>query len=197
LKAYYYLFIFLVVLMGNSFAQETTLEQFNNNRNVLNHQAMLTLGGWAMANIIGNSALYFNSDAGHRKPFYQMNAAWNVVNLAIAGFGYYGSIHPDTNLTLFESLREQSNLENILLFNAGLDIGYIMTGFFLIEKSKTSDKHQARWKGYGQSLTLQGGFLFVFDAVVFYLQNRNHKLAADLLAGVHLNPHGLGLTFYF
>ena len=197
MKTYHYLFIFLVALVGISFAQEITLEQFNNNRNVLNRQAMLTLGGWAVANIIGNSALYLNTDAGHRKYFYQMNAVWNVVNLAIAGFGYYGSIHPDTNLTLFESLREQSNLENILLFNAGLDIGYIMTGFFLIEKSKSSDKHQARWKGYGQSLILQGGFLFVFDVVVFYLQNRNHKLAADLLAGIHLNPYGLGLTFYF
>ena len=197
MKTYQYLFIFLVALVGTSFAQEITLEQFNNNRNVLNRQAMLTLGGWAMANIMGNSALYLNANAGHRKYFYQMNAAWNAINLAIAGFGYYGSIHPDTNLTLFESLREQSNLENILLFNAGLDIGYIMTGFFLIEKSKTSDKHQARWKGYGQSLILQGGFLFVFDVVVFYLQNRNHKLAADLLAGIHLNPHGLGLTFHF
>lgn len=188
---------FVLLLCGFVYAQEFNLDQFNSNRNGLNTKAMLTLGGWAVANIAANSVLYANASKGDRKYFYQMNAAWNVVNLAIAGFGYYGALNPDTTLSLYESMREQSNIENILLFNAGLDVSYMMTGLYLIEKSKNSEKHKNRYKGYGQSLILQGGFLFIFDSVVFYLQNQNHKMAADLFSNIYIHSQGVGLTINF
>lgn len=105
--------IFSLGLLGFIYAQETTLDHFNTSRNNVNARAMLTLGGWAVANIAVNSVLYARASNGDRKYFYQMNAAWNVINLSIAGFGYYDATHSDTSLTLYESIKEQSNLENI------------------------------------------------------------------------------------
>lgn len=72
-----------------------------------------------------------------------------------------------------------------------------MTGFYLMEKSKTSSKSKNRFKGYGQSLILQGGFLFLFDTIVFYLHNQNHKLVADLLSNLQIHRQGVGWSIHF
>lgn len=57
------------------------------------------------------------------------------------------------------------------LINGGLDLLYIGTGFALknITTSKEKTKHQLT--GYGNSLILQGGFLLVFDAVMYFIQD--------------------------
>ena len=177
------------------YASENDLNEFNEKRNQINKNAMLTLGSWAIGNIALNSAL-IRSGERDRKYFYQMNIAWNTVNLAIAGFGLYGALHPNMNLTLFESIKQQSNIEKILLFNAGLDVGYMMTGFYLIEKSKNSTKCEYRLKGYGKSLLLQGGFLFLFDLTVYFIHTGNHELMQKLLSHVIINNSSIGFAFY-
>ena len=149
-----------------------------------------------MGNMAVNGALYRSGEK-DRKYFYQMNIAWNAINLAIAGFVLYGALNPDTTLTLFESIQQQSNIEKILLFNAGLDVGYIMTGFYLKERAKNSLKHHNRLKGYGNSLVLQGGFLFLFDLTAYFIQAGNHELMKKLLDHVTIAPATIGLTFTF
>jgi len=82
-----------------------------------------------------NSVLYFTSDE-DIPHFYQMNALWNVVNLGIAGLGYWGSVRAAPSEDLF--------------------------------------------RGYGQSL-LQGGFLLVFDLVMYAIQRGSRNLIEPLL----------------
>ncbi len=188
--------IALVLFLQHAYSQTTDLDQFNHNRNQINKYAMITLGSWAVGNMAINGALYGSGEK-DRKYCYQMNIAWNTINLAIAGFGLYGALNPDTTLTLFESIQQQSNIEKILLFNAGLDVGYIMTGFYLMEKSKNSAKHEHRLKGYGKSLVLQGGFLFLFDLTVYFIQAGNHELMKKLFDQVTIAPDTIGLTLNF
>lgn len=197
MKTYIYLIFWFALFASPVLSQEFSLDQFNANRNQINATAMLTLGGWAISNIAVNTAFYAGAKEDEHKYFYQMNAAWNVINLAIAGFGYYGSTNPDGGLSLYASLQEQAAIEKILLFNAGLDVAYIMTGFYLIERSKNSAKYSNQLKGYGKSLILQGGFLFAFDLVVYYLQHQNHKLAANLLSNMYFKGNEFGIAFYF
>jgi len=196
MKKILFTIIAFVLLMDYVYSQTTDLDQFNHNRNQINKYAMITLGSWAVGNMVLNGELYRSGEK-DRKYFYQMNIAWNTVNLAIAGFGLYGALNPDRTLTLLESIQQQSNIEKILLFNAGLDVGYIMTGFYLKERAKNTLKHQDRFKGYGNSLVLQGGFLLLFDLTVYFIQAGNHELMKKLLDNVTLAPGVIGLTIHF
>jgi hypothetical protein len=100
----------LIFMLGNAVSQTTELTNFNIYRNQVNQTVMLTLGGWALGNITIGTVLYYRPSSS-TKYFHQLNLAWNLVNLGIAGFGYYSSIDPDTALTIAQSLQEQSTIE--------------------------------------------------------------------------------------
>lgn len=147
------------------------LMEINRDRLALNTGGMAVLGGWAVSNLlIGTVGMV--KTGGSVRYFHQMNAAWNTVNLAIAGFGYYGLKNQSLNLSLAETITEFHSFEKILLFNAGLDVGYMALGAYLWERGLRKDSE--RLTGYGQSLILQGGFLFSFD-VILYLLNRSQS----------------------
>jgi hypothetical protein len=161
-------------------AGSITVEDLDQRRNKINKAGMLVLGSWAAANIGLNSVLYFTSDEDIRY-FYQMNALWNVVNLGIAGLGYWGSVRAAPSEDLFSAVDAQYGIEKALLFNAGLDTGYMMAGLFLMQYAENTNKNPAMFRGYGQSLLLQGGFLLVFDLVMYAIQRGNRDLLEPLL----------------
>lgn len=71
-------------------------------------------------------------------------------------------------------------MQNFLLLNAGLDVAYIATGFYLKERAKNSSSPE-RLRGYGNSLLLQGGFLLAFDIAFYFIHQNN--------ADINLYPH--------
>ena len=117
-----------------------------------------------------------------------MNVFWNLVNLGIAGVGYYGAVTGATDLDMANTLVEQRKIEKILLFNAGLDVAYVTAGFLLRERAKVKTEKFDQFTGSGNSLILQGGFLFVFDLVMHQV-HANH--AGELLQNVQVST-GLG-----
>ncbi|MCB0846751.1 MAG: hypothetical protein KDE26_26060, partial [Bacteroidetes bacterium] len=95
-----------------------------------------------------------------------------------------------------KTVKAQNQIEKILLFNAGLDLAYIASGAYLIERSKTNPANAGRaeqFNGYGQSLILQGGFLFVFDLTAFLIHQRNGNLRLRPL----VSGQGMGMGFRF
>lgn len=132
----------------------------------MNRTGMWVLGGWAATNIMAGSILSFQSN-GSNKYFHLMNAGWNLVNLSIAGAALL-SANPDLTSQL-DFINHQHGLEKAYLFNAGLDVGYMMSGLFLMEKAKNSAKSADMLKGFGQSVLIQGAFLFIFDLVMYFL----------------------------
>jgi len=189
------IFTILFLTFGLTLAGENDLASFNEARNTLNKNGMLVLGSWALANIATGGIQTFQEE-GSRKFFYQMNAAWNVVNLAIAGFGYYGAVSADTALTLYKSISAQQSIESILLFNAGLDLAYMAGGAWLIEKARGNKRHD-RLKGYGQSIILQGGFLLVFDAALYWMHRSNHYQLRQILESITFDGQQLGIRLLF
>lgn len=154
----------------------------------LNRVAMGVLFGWAVLNIGTGVAGHFGSE-GETRAFFQANAAWNVVNLAIAGFGYHGQATAEpASWDLARSLAEGQKMEKLLLLNTGLDVGYMAFGAFLWERGLRKDS--ARMRGWGKSLLVQGGFLFVFDGVLWFL---NSRLDGALTARLVPAPGGVGL----
>ncbi|MFP2907296.1 DUF6992 family protein [Pyxidicoccus sp. 3LFB2] len=154
----------------------------------LNRVAMGVLFGWAVLNIGTGVAGHFTTE-GETRAFFQANAAWNVVNLAIAGFGYHGQATADpASWDLARSLAEGQKMERLLLLNTGLDVGYMAFGAFLWERGLRKDSE--RMRGWGKSLLVQGGFLLVFDGVLWFL---NSRLDGALTARLAPAPGGVGL----
>jgi hypothetical protein len=147
---------------------------------------MKLLGGWALANIVTGS-LARSQTSGTTRYFHEMNAGWNAVNLTIASAALL-TLPDVSSWTLEQGYQEASRLDKILLFNAGLDLGYMALGYGLIERGKRLDS--SRLRGYGQSLLLQGAFLFVFDlAFAYFHVDITEAIRVQTMAG------GAGLTF--
>ncbi|PWN05422.1 DUF6992 family protein [Rhodohalobacter mucosus] len=186
-----------LLFMGWATAQESSapdLVEINRERVGLNTGGMAVLGGWAVSNLlIGTVGM--TRTGGSVRYFHQMNAAWNTVNLAIAGFGYYGLKNQSLDLTLAETISEYHTFEKILLFNAGLDVGYMALGAFLWERGLR--KESERLTGYGQSLILQGGFLFSFDVVLYLLNRTQSEKLIGILDNIHFSGTAMTVQIPF
>ena len=167
---------------------ESFLAHHNQQSARLNQTAMGILLGWAVLNLGTGTVGHFTTE-GETQAFWQANAAWNTVNLAIAGLSLHGQASATPgSWDLARSLSEGQKMEKLLLLNAGLDVGYIAFGGYLLERGHRTDS--ARLRGWGKSLLLQGGFLLLFDVVLWALNsNHNSKLTARLTPA----PNGVGI----
>lgn len=181
-----------VALYGQDYA-EFYQQSLHNNKN-----GMYVLGTWAVANL-AVGGIGWSQTAGKTKYFHQMNFFWNTVNLGIAGFGYLNAIQTDImSLSSAEMLSKHKTFENILLLNAGLDIGYMGLGYYLNHLSKTKEKNKHQLAGYGNSIMLQGAFLFGFDLVLYWIQ-RNHRVSflTETAWELMLYPNKLEFVYRF
>ncbi len=176
-------------------AQQNIQDSIAFERIKLSKNNMFVLGAWAGANIIQGSISAGNA-TGNDHYFHQMNAYWNVANLALAGLGLLSAKKGLTkHYTLAENITEQHKIEKILLLNTGLDVAYIVTGLYLKERGNRLNHDQP--VGYGNSLLLQGGFLLVFDIIQYASHRRNGKLLEQSMGNLQLGPtlNGVGLTY--
>lgn len=167
------LFVVLMVL-----SLPTDLATLNYARELLTQQAMALLGTWALLNLLVSGYYVARTDPRTvRHYFHQMNAGWNIVNALLAAWGLlHTSPSTAAGFTLAQSQEAQHSFERLLLLNAGLDLVYIGIGSWLRARAHRSRRPE-RLQGFGLSLWLQGGFLFLFD-VSFYLLY--HRYAAQL-----------------
>jgi hypothetical protein len=90
----------------------------------------------------------------------------------------------------------QHKTEKIFLINTGLDIGYLAGGLLLRSTAKTNISKRDQFNGFGNSLLMQGGFLFVFDLTAYMIHNRHSKKSLDkLINSVEMSSAGLGLQW--
>lgn len=179
--------VFSILMVGllaasSLFSQSFNDQAFGNNQQQLQRRGMLTLGGWAAGNIL-YSAISLGNATGSDRAFHQMNLGWGGINLGLATLGYLNALKPGTT-GYGLLLRKQQSLEKVFLFNAGLDIAYISTGFYLKERSRRNDGNSDRNHGFGNSLLLQGGGLLLFDGVMYLLHRAHGRallMAADRL----------------
>jgi hypothetical protein len=179
MKKYFLASLIILLAVSTLFAQHTDISGFYQTSVKTNTTGMYVLGGWAIANIAGGAVGWANSN-GSIKYFHQMNLFWNTVNLGIAGFALYNNLNSSIlGLTDSMMMRKHIKTENLYLINAGLDVLYIETGFLLKHFSTNSAKRKDMLFGYGNSVIVQGGFLLVFDLIMWAVQH-NHRL--DFLA---------------
>jgi hypothetical protein len=125
-----------------------------------------------------------------------MNVMWNLVNIGLAIPGYVKANRARTDLTYEQTLQQQKKTEKIFLINSCLDVAYVSSGLLLMHKSKQATPIDQRQNGYGKSILLQGGFLFLFDLTA-YLTHRAHakQLVKSQLGSIGMSPTGIGLSW--
>lgn len=170
---------------------QTDLNNFNRERNKITRNAMVVLGSWSAANLI-YSGIATGQTTGTTRYFHQMNVMWGGINLGLAALGYIGTKNKD-GLNIVQSLKQQAGIEKTYMLNLGLDVAYVAGGFYLKERAKNSTKNQQKFKGYGESIILQGAALFVLDGVLFAIHNSHGKKLYKMLDKVQFGGTGNGI----
>ena len=181
----------MLLSYSSSYGQMASNQFFERHLSTAN-TGMYVLGSWALVNM-ATGAYGWSRCRGHEKYFFQMNLFWNVVNLSIAGMALYSNLHLDYSQLSQESILQKSwQTERILLINSALDLGYVGTGFLLRHLSGKHDRRRDLLLGYGHSLMVQGGFLLVFDLILYGFM---HHLRMDFLSGLSpiVTSHQLGV----
>ncbi len=193
-----FLLLCLVAVSLFSFSQKIDLAAFEKQRVNYTKKSLLVLGGWSAANIIG-SAFATKTHNEEMRYFHQMNVQWNGINLLIAGLGYFGANRQNNGkATLASVLNHQNGVEKTYLFNLGLDVAYVTGGLYLTEKSKTN-ANPPRFKGYGNAIMVQGGFLLLYDIANYAIHRKHGKQLDKVLENIQLTggPGAISLTYKF
>jgi len=172
--------------------------EFDAARTRLDQRGLRVLGAWGAANLLVSGIATGQTD-GSAHYFHQMNVGWGAVNLALAAIGYQAARLAGRAPTATRSavVKGQLRTENLYLFNAGLDVAYLATGLYLLEKSRnpTASGPPERWRGYGQSLLLRGGFLLLFDGVQYSAHHRHGaRQLYPLLSCLRFGPGAVAVT---
>ncbi len=183
-----------VAFQSQAQGQTTSLETYNQKRIQYNKDGMKILGGWALGNM-ALGAIQSSRTTGETKAFHQMNMYWNGVNLLIAGFGYYSAIKETPSSDAWETINAQHSIEKILLFNAGLDIAYMVGGIWLNERGDRLSDSQLM--GFGKSVMLQGAFLMSFDLIKYFIHRSHAKDLPKLIQHLGVTENGVGFKKAF
>lgn len=191
------IFLVMITILFSTYlnAQTGSLTSIAQTHIDYQQRGMMILGGWGLSNaIIGGYAM--TKTTGEAKYFNQMNVGWGLVNAGIAALGYFSTKNTSEYSDIQTLLGDHHSIKNVLLFNGGLDVGYMLGGLYLIERSKNDTKNPLRLKGFGKSILLQGAFLFAFDLGSFAIHN---SLTKELHQQVTFqsNGQGLGLLYQF
>jgi len=192
------LFFCLLTVSGIVFSQKTDLLKFEKVRTGIQKRSMIALAGWSAANIVV-SGIATDTRNKEMRYFHQMNVMWGGINLAIAGLGYWGaSKEKINNPILADVLKHQNRIEKTYLINDGLDVVYVGAGM-LMNKTSDNQKNPEKFKGYGNSIMLQGAFLLIYDAIIYAIHKKHGRQLKGMTKHISLNggPGAISLVYNF
>lgn len=141
-------------------------------REMLLGRGLTVLAAWALLNLVVSGYLVRRADRRQEPYFFHgMNVCWGAINAALACWGvlHLRFVAP-AGFGLADLIGEQLANENLFILNAGLDVAYVMTGFYLRALATVpAQAKSARLRGFGTALWVQGGFLLLFDAAMWSL----------------------------
>ena len=181
--------LFALLFCANTLAAQVA--NYQSEFNTINKNLMLGLGSYAVSNFVLSGIGYATAEDESIKHFHEMNVMWNMVNIGLAVPGYLKAVRGGSELTLEEMVNVQKKTETIFLVNDVLDIGYIAAGLWMRQNAANFPGQEDLYTGYGNSLMLQGAFLFVFDAYAYHV-HRNHAKRLPLLDKVSIYTSAVG-----
>jgi hypothetical protein len=163
--------VVLILFCSHAFGQDS-LKIYNKSRINITSSGMEVLGGWGILNLGTGAIGWSNSKSPETRYFFEMNTIWGAADFGAALIGYGGlQKQRKKNLTAAETLEEQKKIEKIFFVNGVLDVAYIGTGLYL--KLAGDSRNSPIMKGYGESVLMQGGFLLIFDGIMYHAEKNN------------------------
>jgi hypothetical protein len=190
-----------IILPLASFAQTgpdaTVMKDLNTLRLQTNKRGMTVLTAWGAANTITGAVGYFTATDKEWKAFHGMNAIWGITNAGLGLMGRWGVKRElAENKTCGQMLHRYEADKRLFLINGGLDFLYIGTGVYLRERSRREAKPEA-WKGFGNSILMQGIFLLLFDGTMYASHQSKDKKWSKALEHICLSDAGVGFIYKF
>ena len=171
--------IILILFSAHAFAQDS-LKFFNKSRISITSSGMEVLGGWGILNLGTGAIGWANSTNLESRYFFEMNTIWGAADFGVALIGYGGlQKQRKKTFTAAETLEEQKRIEKIFFINGILDVAYIGTGLYL--KLEGDSRNSPMMKGYGESILMQGGFLLIFDGIMYHAEKSNGNKLRNFL----------------
>jgi hypothetical protein len=143
--------------------QADTVPQLTDIADYLENEGTLAkvLTGWSVGSI-GLGLLMQQSHDEMQKGIGDQFVGWGAIDLLLALNGWrtnrkHRKLVAEGKLTAAEVEGKRTTLRRILMFNAGLDVLYVLGGLNL------SGNERPRWQGWGFGIVVQGLFLFIFD----------------------------------
>lgn len=135
-----------------------------------NRLLLKTLSAWGAASTVTGAAVWWRAgDDATRRAFGRQTVAWGVVDLAIAGVGFWRSRRgSDPTATA---------LRRTLGVNAALDVGYVGGGWWLLRNADRVHHRLPRYpassaRGDGAAIIVQGSFLLALDSGFLAMASR-------------------------
>ncbi|TVQ26976.1 MAG: hypothetical protein EA383_03780 [Spirochaetaceae bacterium] len=138
-------------------------------RKAVSKNGLTVLLYWGIVNVAAGGAVRLLPFTG-ADSFWEMMALWNVVNVALALSGLRGIRREADSRSIAEEVRKAHRFEKILLFNAGLDVAYMVFGLLLI--SLQTGVFYESYAGWGAAILIQGAFLLIFDIALAFRSSR-------------------------
>lgn len=205
------LVIILILFCTSAFAQDS-LKYYNNLRINTTSSGMKVLGSWGIVNL-GTGAIWgwngkrtttyadlngvqvtsSKTISSEGQYFFQMNTIWGAVNFGTALIGYAGiQKFRRKTLNAAGTLEQQKRIENIFRINEYLDVAYLGVGTYL--KLAGDSRKSPIMKGYGESILIQGGFLLIFDGLMYHAEKGNGTRLRNFLEKhpISFDGHRLG-----
>ena len=194
-----FIFLFTCQLPGSAFSQvsKDEMKSLNLGRIETSRVGMKVLTGWGAVNTITGVAGCLTANSKEWKAFHGMNAIWGITNAGIGLMGLAGvrkEMKRESNCS--DMLQRYESTKRLFLINGGLDFLYIGTGVFLREHAKTEAKPDV-WRGFGNSILIQGVFLLLFDGTMYAAHQGKNKKWYKALNGLCVSDKGLGLSYTF
>lgn len=191
----------LSVFFCSAIAAQTGLkDSVYQKRHSITRSSSLVLSGWGAASL-ASGLIGKGNTSGEHYYFHRTNAIFGGVNLLLGQIGFWTNRKANSReASVRQVFNGQEKIEKLFLFNAALDIVYVGLGAYLLDKGagKTGVDRE-RLRGTGKSVLIQGGFLLIFDGVLYFLHNKNGNRLDAYLQNLSLQPtgNGLGLVYRF
>ncbi len=121
------------------------------------------LFAWNVINM-AVGVLMGRSSHDERRGMASQAVGWAGVNFAIAFFGGRATRKREQQANALEATtlaKEARNLKRLLWLNAGLDVGYMLGGWWYAQREAARPFR----RGVGRGIIIQGALLLVFDVV--------------------------------
>lgn len=180
MKYSYILFLILLMVFVNVQAQTAAVDSLWKQRLLTDEKTSWVLGTWSAANFMISLPAIHSSDLQQRY-YHRGNVYWNVVNVSLAALGYIHTRKEKLPVNLTELYHRERKMQVIFGINAMADVGYMASGVFLMHQNSGDVIRQAQFKGFGQTLVVQGAALLAFDAILYAHKRKRARQIKKLL----------------